>query len=149
MITMVSGSIFNSKMQTIVNPVNCVGVMGKGLALQFKDRYPQMFAEYRRQCSQNRLRPGILQLHCLPNGKNIINFPTKMHWHNSSRIDYIISGMDYLVRNYQRWQITSIAFPPLGCGCGGLDWTLVEKIITSKLEQMDIPAEIYVPFHNR
>ena len=143
MVTLVYGNIFDSAMLTIVNPVNCVGVMGKGLALQYKLRYPEMFTDYRRKCAIGILRPGKPYLYRLDNGASILNFPTKLHWRDHSRLIDIENGLDCLITNYRKWGITSIAVPPLGCGCGGLNWNEVRKLMTDRLNQLEIPVEIY------
>lgn len=145
MLTLVHGNIFNSRMQTIVNTVNCVGVMGKGLALQYKLRYPDMFNDYRRKCTAGVIRPGNPDLYRLNNGVSILNFPTKRHWHDRSHMKDIEDGLNALIANYRNWSITSIAVPPLGCGCGGLNWSQVKKLMIDKLEQLEIPVEIYIP----
>lgn len=114
------GNIFESPAQTIVNTVNCKGVMGKGLALKFRKKYPEMYKEYRRACDQGKLKPGIL----LPPYKAselrwILNFPTKNHWRFKSKLEYIESGLIYFSEKYKEWGINSIAFPRLGCQLGG------------------------------
>ncbi|MFH1086302.1 MAG: macro domain-containing protein, partial [Chloroflexota bacterium] len=117
MILYVTGSLFQSPAQVLVNTVNTVGVMGKGVALEFKRLYPDMFAEYRRLCETGQLAVGKLWLYRSPN-KWILNFPTKEHWRNPSRVEYVETGLDAFRRNYSRMGIRSIAFPPLGCGNG-------------------------------
>lgn len=145
MIKMIQGNLFTSRMQTLVNTVNCVGVMGRGIALEFKFRYPAMFYDYAAKCATKKVLPGQPYLYQRSNGKNVLNFPTKRHWHDDSRLKDIEDGLDYFIKYYQEWGITSIAFPPLGCGCGGLSWLTVEPLMTSKLNSIDIPVEIYLP----
>lgn len=139
------GSLFDSKMQTLVNTVNCKGAMGKGIALQFKKKYPQMFKEYQNLCKQNKVKPGQPYVHTLPNGKKIVNFPTKDDWRHDSKLPWIEKGLDVLVENIEKWNITSIALPPLGCGNGNLDWHIVRALMVKKLEGLSIKVEIYNP----
>ena len=127
------GDIFEAKTQVIINTVNCEGVMGKGLALQFKKKYPEMFKEYQQECKEGRLTIGKLHLYKQTPNYWILNFPTKNHWRNKSKLDYIEKGLAEFKNKYQEWGITSIAFPRLGCQQGGLDWadvkTLMEKFL--------------------
>lgn len=140
------GDIFESKMQTLVNTVNCVGVMGKGIAFGFKKRFPEMFNDYEGRCSKNQVRLGEPYLYKYDNGRWILNFPTKDHWRSVSRINDIESGLKYLIRNYRDWGIKSIAVPPLGCGQGQLEWNIVGPTLFRFLSSMDIPIELYAPF---
>lgn len=139
------GDILKSKMSVLVNTVNSVGVMGKGIALDFKKKYPDMFFEYSKMCDKNMISPG----HIYPyydNGKVIIiNFATKMHWHNPSKISYIENGLKQFVQEYVKLGITSVAFPPLGCGNGGLEWKYVGPLMYRYLSKLDIDVEIYAP----
>ncbi len=146
MIKVLIGNLFESKMQTLVNTVNCVGVMGKGVALEFKKRFPEMFKDYAQRCHAKNVKPGVPYLYTDLFGTSILNFPTKDHWRSASRLDDIIRGLDLFVENYRNWGVTSIAFPPLGCGNGGLEWSLVGPIMYQKLGQVDIPVEIFAPF---
>ena len=139
-------NLFNSKCETLINTVNCVGVMGKGIALEFKKKYPQMYEEYVEKCKKNQVKPGIPYYYHDLFGNSIINFPTKDHWRSSSRIEYIVSGLDWIINNYKKIGITSIAIPPLGCGNGGLDWKQVGPIIYNKLKNLPIRIELYAPF---
>lgn len=137
MIKTASGNIFESDAQCIVNPVNCVGVMGKGLALQFKRRYPAMFINYQGKCSRHLVRIGQPYLFQCKD-KIIMNFPTKLHWRDPSEISYIEQGLRYVHDHYKRWGIRSIAFPRIGCGCGGLDWnTDIRPLMYKYLEELD------------
>ncbi|MGN1406661.1 MAG: macro domain-containing protein [Erysipelotrichaceae bacterium] len=140
------GNIFDTKCTAIVNTVNCVGVMGKGIALEFKKRYPEMFADYVKRCKYGKLRTGEPYVFCNNDGTKIINFPTKDHWRSPSRLSYITEGLDWFVNNYQKHGITSVAFPPLGCGNGGLSWELVGPIMYQKLNKLPIEIELYAPF---
>ena len=139
------GNIFESECSTIVNTVNCVGVMGKGIALEFKKRYPDMFSDYVRRCNSGEVFPG--RPYVFQNEKtSILNFPTKDHWRSPSRLSYVIDGLDWFVDNYQKYDIRSIAFPPLGCGNGGLSWDTVGPIMYQKLRELPIDIEIYAPY---
>lgn len=136
------GNIFDSSMATLVNTVNCVGVMGAGIALEFKLREPEMFAEYKEICAKNLLIPGKLWI--WKKSQNwILNFPTKIDWKHPSRIEYIEQGLDKFVATYRERGITSIAFPLLGTLNGGIDESMSLEIMTSRLEKCDIPIEIY------
>lgn len=139
MIHIVKGNIFQSEAEVLVNPVNCDGVMGAGLALQFKRAYPEMFLDYLRQD----LEPG--KLHCFQADRLIINFPTKVHWRDLSRIEYIRSGLVALAFEIGQRGIKSIAIPPLGCGLGGLKWTEVGPMIEQMLGELPVEIFIYAP----
>lgn len=140
------GNLFESEAQTLVNTVNCVGVMGKGVALEFKNRFPEMFEDYLERCKAGNVKLGIPYLYRQLIPPWILNFPTKDHWRSVSRISDIIRGINYLKNHYKEWEITSIAFPPLGCGEGQLDWKIVGPILYNCLQQLDIPVVLYAPF---
>ena len=143
-ITIINGNIFNSKAQTIVNTVNCVGVMGKGIALVFKLRYPSMFEVYQEYCKQKLIAVGKLWIYKgEPSDPWVLNFPTKTHWKLPSEYEYIEKGLQKFVDTYKEKGITSIAFPLLGAFNGGLDKDRVMDIMISCLSQCDIPVEIY------
>lgn len=143
-ITLIRGNIFNTKAQTIVNTVNCVGVMGKGIALVFKLRYPQMFNIYKSHCRSKLIGIGKLWLYKgEENDPWVLNFPTKFHWKYPSKIEYIKHGLEKFVATYEEKGITSIAFPMLGTNNGGLDKEEVLTIMQRYLSQCDIPVEIY------
>lgn len=146
MIKILEGNLFDSNAHAIVNAVNCVGVMGKGIALEFKRRYPAMFADYVRRCRDKKVQLGKPYPYFV-NSQNtfIINFPTKGHWRSSSRITDIIAGLDYLVAHLDDWGIKSLALPALGCGHGGLAWPVVKPILCGKLGALSLPVEIYAP----
>lgn len=146
MVDVLVGDILQSEAQTLVNTVNCVGVMGKGIALLFKQRYPDMYRDYVRRCKKSQVKPGIPYHYSDAFGNSIINFPTKDHWRSSSRIEDIITGLDYFAAHYKDWGIRSVAFPPLGCGNGGQDWRIVGRIMYQRLSNVEIPVEIYAPF---
>lgn len=114
------GDLFQSDSQVLVNPVNCVGVMGKGLAKAFADRFPSILTPYKRACASNQLRPGQVQFLTLPDGTVIANLPTKDHWRNPSQLDWVAAGLDALVAKMTARGLSSVALPPLGCGLGGL-----------------------------
>ena len=114
------GDLFESRAQTLVNTVNCVGVMGKGVAAQFAKRYPTMLQDYKQRCERKAVRLGEPYLFRDLSGASTINFPTKGHWRAASRLADIERGLDYLVAHLPEWGVTSMAMPPLGCGNGGL-----------------------------
>jgi len=132
MIKYSTGDIFSSQAEALVNPVNCVGVMGKGLALKFKQIYPENFKAYHRACHDGEVRPGRMHV-TFPDGvplpRVIINFPTKRRWNEKSRMEDINAGLVDLVRVVRAERIRSIAIPALGCGLGGLDWNTVRSRI--------------------
>lgn len=140
------GDLFASQAQTLVNTVNCVGVMGKGVALEFKKRWPAMFEDYQRRCAQKQVRLGEPYLYRDLSGTTIVNFPTKGHWRSPSRIADIERGLDYLVAHAEGWGIRSLALPPLGCGNGGLEWSEVGPLIFRKLHDAPFDVEVYAPF---
>lgn len=140
-----AGDLFQSRAQTLVNTVNCVGVMGKGVALEFKRRFPEMYADYVERCRRGEVRLGRPYLYRHTSGRWILNFPTKDHWRSVARLDDIVRGLKYLLDHYREWGITSLAVPPLGCGQGGLDWKVVGPTLYRHLKQMDIPVELYAP----
>lgn len=141
MITYVRTSIFESNAQVLVNTVNTVGVMGKGLALKFKQLYPDMFSSYQKYCENGLLNIGKLQLFKTSN-KWILNFPTKHEWRKPSRLEYIEAGLQKFVDHYQRLGIRSISFPMLGCGNGGLEWDEVRPLMERYLK--NLPIDVYV-----
>lgn len=143
-VTIINGNIFNSKAQTIVNTVNCVGVMGKGIALVFKLRYPSMFEVYQEYCKRKLIAVGKLWIYKgEPSDPWVLNFPTKTHWKLPSEYEYIEKGLQKFIDTYKEKGITSIAFPLLGAFNGGLDKDRVMDIMISYLSQCDIPVEIY------
>lgn len=140
------GDLFGSDAQTLVNTVNCVGIMGKGIALEFKKRFPAMFEDYARRCEQGRVRLGEPYLYEDDSGVKILNFPTKDHWRSSSRIGDIEQGLNHLADHQTQWGITSLAMPPLGCGNGGLEWSEVGPLIYRKLHALPMDVEVYAPY---
>lgn len=140
------GNMFDSKAQTLVNTVNTVGVMGKGIALEFKKRYPDMYWDYVERCKHGEVRLGRPYLYKPLTGPWILNFPTKDHWRSVARLDAIIEGLRYLRDHYREWGITSLAVPPLGCGEGRLEWRVVGPALYRYLSELDIPVELYAPW---
>lgn len=140
------GDLFASGAETLVNTVNCVGVMGKGVALEFKRRYPQMARDYEERCARGEVRLGEPYLYTDMAGASIVNFPTKGHWRSTSRLVDVEQGLDHLVAHAEAWNITSIAVPPLGCGNGGLSWTEVGPLIYAKLHRLGATVKVYAPY---
>ncbi len=138
--------ILQSRAQTLINTVNCVGIMGKGIAQEFKERFPDMFEDYVMRCERKQVKPGVPYLYKTLFPPQIINFPTKDHWKSVSRIADIEQGMEYLLAHYKDWGVTSLAIPPLGCGNGQLEWKTVGPLIYRYASQMDIPVELYAPY---
>lgn len=138
------GDLFRSDAQTLVNTVNCVGVMGKGIAAAFKQRFPDMFKDYVERCEQGQVRLGrpYLWTGSLP---WVLNFPTKDHWRSVSRLHSIEAGLEHLLSHYEEWGIESLAVPPLGCGHGGLDWSVVGPTLKRYLDRTTIPVVMFAP----
>lgn len=136
------GNILESKDDAVVNPVNCVGAMGAGLAKQFRDKYPRMFNDYRQICANGELQPG--KLHLYQTSYNlIINFPTKIHFKDKSKPDFIFDGLVALKDIIQKEEIRSISIPPLGCGLGGLSTSLIFPMIEELLSDCDCKITVY------
>lgn len=140
------GDLFETKAQTRVNTVNCVGVMGKGVAFEFKKRFPAMYEDYLARYERDELRIGRPYLYADASGIRIVNFPTKNHWRSPSRLADIDRGLDYFLAHAHEWKVTSVAFPPLGCGNGGLEWAEVGPLLYSKLHDADFDVEVYAPY---
>ena len=130
--------MFESKCTTIVNAVNCVGVMGKGIALEFKRRYPEMYDEYVDKCKAGEVKVGKPYVYNNADGMKILNFPTKDHWRSPSRLSYVIDGLNWFIKHYEEYEIKSIAFPTLGCGNGGLTWETVGTVMYNKLSDLPL-----------
>lgn len=149
MLNFCRGDILNADVEALVNTVNCVGIMGRGIALQFKNMFPENFDAYAAACEHGELQPGrmfVYATHALTNPKFIINFPTKRHWRGKSRVEDIDAGLDALRLEIERRGIRSIAIPPLGSGLGGLDWADVRPRILSALKDLpDVRVDIYEP----
>lgn len=139
------GNLFESDAQTLVNTVNCVGVMGKGIALEFKKRYPDMFKDYVNRCNRGEVKLGRPYLYRSLVSQWVLNFPTKDHWRGVTKLQDVVEGLEFLLTHYKEWGITSIAVPPLGCGNGQLEWRVVGPTLYRYLRQMDIPVELYAP----
>ncbi|TXR66903.1 macro domain-containing protein [Bacillus sp. AR18-7] len=145
------GDLFKrlNQVEAIINTVNCVGVMGKGIALEFKKRYPENFQMYKKKCFNKELTIGNSFIYEIPYNettKFIINFPTKQHWRNPSKIEYIEKGLDNLIKLIAEYNIKSLAMPALGCGNGNLDWDIVKPLIEKKLGVLnDIEIVIFEP----
>jgi O-acetyl-ADP-ribose deacetylase (regulator of RNase III) len=145
------GNILKANVQALVNPVNCMGVSGKGLALQFRRAWPTNYLSYVMACKGGQLKPG--RLHIFPTGrlgnpKWIINFPTKDDWRGKSKLIYVEAGLDALVGQLLINRIESVAIPPLGCGLGRLNWDDVKPLITERFAaRRDITVELYYYCH--
>lgn len=144
MINIIIGDIFKSNCQTIVNTVNCVGAMGKGIALEYKKRYPEMYKKYYHYCHLGLFEPGKLWIY-KSSDKWVLNFPTKLHWQNPSEIRYLELGLQKFLDTYKQQGVTSIAFPLLGASNGGIDPVVSLEIMYRYLSQCDddIVIEIY------
>lgn len=152
MITVGSGDLLQSTAMAHVNAVNTVGTMGAGIARQFRDRYPAMYADYQHACRLNLVRIGEMWI--FDRGASagrprwIINFPTKRHWRQPSALTYIQQGLDDLVRQVRRLGVNSIAIPALGCQNGGLSWDAVEPLIRGAFEPLAcVDVQLYSPQH--
>jgi uncharacterized protein YwgA/O-acetyl-ADP-ribose deacetylase (regulator of RNase III) len=145
MIRVLLGDLFESKAQTWVNTVNCVGVMGKGVALGFKQRFPDMFVDYEHRCKRGEVRLGRPYLFKRLVEPWILNFPTKHHWRQVTNLKDIIAGLEYLRAHYRDWGIRSLAVPPLGCGNGQLEWRVVGPTLYRYLKRLDVPVELFAP----
>lgn len=149
MLKFTNDDILKANVEALVNTVNCVGVMGKGLALQFKQRFPKNFKAYKKACLQGMVQPGrvfVYEIGIFERPRYILNFPTKRHWKENSRIDDIRAGLNDLVKIVNELKIKSIAIPPLGCGNGKLFWPEVRKLITDAfLDMDDVVIEIFDP----
>lgn len=143
MITYIKGDMFQSPAQVLVNTVNTVGVMGKGVALEFKKRYPAMFHRYQTLCENGQLTVGKLYLWKGPD-KWVLLFPTKKHWRNPSKIEYVEQGLNKFASTAVDLGIESIAFPKLGCGNGSLNWNDVQPLMERYLKDLPIRVYIYV-----
>ena len=149
MVELTKGNILDADVNAHVNTVNTVGVMGKGIALQFKQAFPRNYELYQRACARGEVVPGkmfVVPTNRLSNPKFIINFPTKRHWKGKSRMDDITAGLADLVEVIRRENIRSIAIPPLGCGNGGLNWDDVRPRILSALSVLpDVKVLVFTP----
>ena len=149
MIERKTGNLFDEQVEALVNSVNCVGVMGRGIALQFKNAFPANFKAYAGACKRGEVQPGrmfVFETQQIAGPRYIVNFPTKRHWRGKSRMEDIESGLDALAEEIKQRKIRSIALPPLGSGLGGLDWSQVRQRIESKLQEVgDCRVIIFEP----
>lgn len=149
MIKLVQGDILNADVEAQVNTVNCVGVMGRGIALQFRKAYPANFKAYEAACKAGEVEPGrmfVFETGELTNPRYIINFPTKRHWRGKSRMEDIEAGLDALVAEIEARGIRSIAIPPLGAGLGGLSWPKVRGLIEGAMAALpDVEVLLFEP----
>jgi O-acetyl-ADP-ribose deacetylase (regulator of RNase III) len=148
MLTFTRGNLLEAKVDALVNTVNTVGVMGKGIALMFKEAFPENFEVYEAACKRNEVQIGrmfVTERHDLIGPRWIINFPTKKHWRHPSKIEWIIDGLEDLKRIIEERHIQSVALPPLGSGNGGLDWTDVRAQIEVVLADLPIEIVVYEP----
>ena len=153
MLRLTSGNILESEAQVLVNPVNTVGVMGKGLALGFKEKFPKNFLAYVDACRVGDVVVGKMFVFQLPQGdgmkdgspRYIVNFPTKSHWRNPSKMEWIEDGLEDLRKFLIAEKIKSIAIPPIGAGLGGLDWPQVKKRIIDALQDLDLEVLVFEP----
>ena len=145
-ITEIHGNIFDTESEVLVNSVNCVGIMGAGIALECSYRFPGIMESYKRACDSKQLKPGKLLLY--PNGEDptILCFPTKVHWKDKSQLGYLEDGLRKFSQTYKDKGISSIAFPQLGCDRGGLEWaSQVRPLMYDRLENLeDLRVEIYL-----
>jgi O-acetyl-ADP-ribose deacetylase (regulator of RNase III) len=149
-IELASGNLLEAPAEALVNSVNTVGVMGKGIALQFKRAYPDMFKAYAAACKAGELEVGAMHVYetGLIHPRFIINFPTKRHWRKPSRGEYIRSGLVALRREVEARSIRSIAIPPIGCGAGGLSWSVVRPMVEKTFADLvDVRVFLFAPGH--
>lgn len=146
MITETTGDLLADDAQALVNAVNTVGIMGKGLALQFKRAYPDVFTAYARACKAGDVHPGRIHAAPIDDGARwVLNVPTKRHWRAKSRLEDVAAGLDDLARFLSEHRIASAAVPALGCGHGGLPWPEVRDLIHVKLGDLDTDVRLYAP----
>ena len=148
MIKFASGDMFDIPADIRINTVNCVGVMGAGVALAFKERFPEMFKAYKKECENKTVRPGkphVWSDFYLYENLTIINFPTKDHWRNPSKYEYIESGLIWLVKFLKDYGTVKVTMPALGCGHGGLDWNKVKSLIKKYLDGLEATIYVFEP----
>ena len=149
MIEYKTGDLLAERAEALVNAVNCVGVMGRGIALQFKHAFPENFKAYARACRQHKVRSGrmfVFELKQTTSPRYIINFPTKRHWRGKSRMADIDAGLQALTEEIRSRGIRSVALPPLGCGLGGLDWPEVRERIQAVSEYLpEVKITVFEP----
>lgn len=146
------GNLLESEAEALVNAVNCMGVMGKGIALQFKQAYPGNFEQYAAACAAGEMAPGrmlAVPVDTDSASRWIINFPTKRHWRGKSKLEDVRNGLAGLTETLRQHGIRSVAVPALGCGLGGLDWEAVKPLIeTVAAELPEVNFEVYLPGGN-
>ncbi len=149
MIKLTQGDILKAQTDALVNTVNCVGIMGRGIALQFRKAFPDNFKAYKQVCDRKQLHPGevfVYDLGRLEPPRLVVNFPTKRHWKGKSKLEDIQAGLEALVREIRVRGIRSVAVPPLGCGLGGLDWDVVRPMIEEAFASLpEVYVEVYEP----
>jgi len=149
MLKLQEGDMFATEAEALVNTVNTVGVMGKGVALQAKRTFPDNYKAYAKACEGGELEVGkvfVFDRATLENPRYIVNFPTKRHWRGRSKIEYVRTGLEDLARQIRDFDIRSIAVPPLGCGYGGLDWGDVRPLIEETADRLpDVEFLVYAP----
>ena len=149
MLELSRGDILKADAEALVNTVNCVGVMGRGIALQFRKAFPDNYKAYKYACDNDQIKPGMVfvyDLNRFENPRYVINFPTKKHWKNKSKLEDIEAGLKALLREVLDRKIRSIAIPPLGCGLGGLSWDQVKPLIENTFKLLpDIQGFLYEP----
>ena len=145
MIELTTGNLLDADAEALVNTVNCVGVMGKGIALEFKRRYPKMFSAYALACKRSEVQVGRMWVYTSTNAPTVICFPTKQHWRNPSQLEWITTGLDDLRSRVTMNGIRSIALPALGCANGGLNFAEVKPLIYEKLNDLDARIILYEP----
>lgn len=149
MITFRQGNLLDAPVEALVNTVNTVGVMGKGIALMFKEAFPDNFRAYEQASKRQEIQVGrmfVTENHALNGPRWLINFPTKKHWRNPSKLEWVVEGLQDLRLVIQDKGIASIALPPLGCGNGGLDWAVVRPVIEEALGELEsVDVVVYEP----
>ena len=147
MLSLIEGkNLLDSDAQALVNAVNCVGVMGKGLARQFRAAFPTMHSSYVAACASGCVAPGVLHTFSLPNDRWIVNFPTKRHWRQASRVEDVEAGLVALAAWIEVHGIESIAVPALGCSNGGLRWSSIQPRIEAVFSELPaVRVELYAP----
>ncbi|MEM1094657.1 MAG: macro domain-containing protein [Bacteroidota bacterium] len=144
MVRLCTGTLFRSEAQVVVNAVNCVGVMSKGLALMFKRQYPAMYNDYVERCDQGRVQVGVPYIFDITTDRRVINLPLKYHWLSPMTLDAIRGGLDAIYRQHNVWEITSLAVPPLG-STDGHPWQVIGPLLYDGLSRFDCPTELYAP----
>lgn len=144
-VTTKAGNLFSDTVECLVNPVNCVGVMGAGLAKQFASRWPAMLAEYQSACRNGECRIGSVHMWQTPDGRWIANLPTKNHWRDPSQLSYIDAGLTDLAGKCAQFSLEAVAMPALGCGLGGLPWPPVRDLIQQHFGNAAVTVHVFAP----